>query len=97
MSTQKKVYLTIASLILSTKNYSQFKVPKASEVKQKITSEGAGWIDIVNYILGFMCFAGLIYVIAGLLGKREMSKGIIIAWILCIVLWGLGNAVLLNK
>lgn len=92
----KKFYLTLATLTTGLNSFAQkeFKIPKATDVEGKIREEGAGWINIVNYILGFMCFAGLIYVIAGLLGKREMSKGIVISWVLCLIIWGLGNAIL---
>lgn len=71
-------------------------VPTSSEMESAISSEVSTWITIINVVLGFMIFAGLIYVVSGLLSKREMSKGIIIAWILCIVLVGLANTILVN-
>lgn len=94
---KKSVQLTVGALALSLNSFAQtFSNPTTEQIEDALTEDGATWINIINYILGFMCFAGLVYVIGGILTKREMSKSIVISWVLCLIIWGLGKAVLIS-
>ena len=47
---------------------------------------------LINIIMTIILFAGIIYIVATLIGKREQSKGVIVGWVIAIVIWGIGNS-----
>lgn len=49
---------------------------------------------IINILMSMILFGGIIYVASALIGKREMSKGVIIGWVSAMILWGLTTSLM---
>lgn len=90
----KKMNSLLVTFLYSTIAISQsIKPPTGQDVANKVKAELSGWIELVNYIMLFMIFAGAIYVIASLISKRETAKGVIVAWVISMIVWGVAYSV----
>jgi hypothetical protein len=87
----KGLFTTVLTAFTALRGFSQVSV---REMRDAIESDAQEIMEIVNIIMSVVMFAGVIYIATTLIAKREASKGIIVSWIVGMVVWGIGNALL---
>lgn len=64
----------------------------AGDIKGELDSAKDDIFAIIDIIMAIVIMGGVIYVATALIGKREMSKGVIIGWLGAMLIWGLAKA-----
>lgn len=87
----KKVAL---SLVLSLMAVSSFAQVSVGDIRSELESSKDDIFGIINILMAIISFGGVIYVASALIGKREMSKGVLIGWVSAMAIWGMAVALI---
>lgn len=82
----KKIVLSFALSIMAVSAYAQVSV---GDIRSELESSKDDIFGIINIIMAIISFGGVIYVASALIGKREMSKGVLIGWVSAMAIWGM--------
>ena len=92
LSKLRSVVLTATlTVFTSSRAFSQVTIGQMGDA---LESDMQGAIRIVNIIMTVIMFAGIIYIAAALIGKRESSKGVIVGWVIAMMIWGIASTLL---
>lgn len=95
MNTPLKLRSRILTVIFSALNSLQsFSQVTISQMGDALESDMQEAVRVVNIIMTIIMFAGIIYIAAALIGKRESSKGIIVSWVIAMMIWGIASSLL---
>jgi hypothetical protein len=83
--------LSIALGIMTISTQAQVNV---GDIKKELESSKDDIFGIITIIMSIISMGGVIYVAAALIGKREMSKGVIIGWVGAMAIWGMATALI---
>lgn len=80
-----------AFMLLAFASANGFAQQKIGDLGDALETEKTEIFRIVNIIVAVIMFAGTIYIITALIGKRETSKSVIVGWVVALVIWGIAN------
>lgn len=83
----KKILFSIALAFFAI--YAAEAQVNVSDIRDELESSKDDIFDIINIIMAIISFGGVIYVASALIGKREMSKGVLIGWVSAMAIWGM--------
>lgn len=57
----------------------------------QIQQKSVNLIGYINQILVVIIFGGIIYIASALVGKKEVNNSAVMAWFVCLVIWGIAR------
>ncbi len=87
---KRKILIGILSLTYGTV-FSQNSIPTADDLSNSLSSNVDTLLEIINTIILVIIFGGGAYVIWGLIWKKELSRQILIGWVVAILFWAFLN------
>lgn len=86
-----RIFTVILSALIFFRGSSQVTIGQMGDALEADMQEA---MRIVNIIMTVIMFAGIIYIAAALIGKRENSKGVIVGWVVAMMIWGIASSLL---
>ena len=88
----KKILFSFAVALFAV--YAAEAQVNVGDIRSEVESSKDDIFQIINIIMAIISFGGVIYVASALIGKREMSKGVLIGWVSAMAIWGMAVALI---